>query len=107
MTAPIGAISNSIREIEADSEYLRIIQELKALGLTPSGNKNADKAKLQQAKAELIQKIQEKDDGQNNNLQVQTIEPVDKAQDSKRADLEEQRLGAMTVAELNRLYFKI
>lgn len=91
-----------------DAEYQRIIQELKALGINPSGNKETDKAKLTQAKLELVQKIeakQEEDDKQK--LQVQPIAPVDESQNAARSQLEEQRLGAMTVAELNRLYFGI
>ena len=108
MVAPIGAINISARGAYNDPEYMRIIQELRSLGLAPSGNKDSDKAKLQQAKTELIHKIQEKDNEQNgNSIHVQTIAPVDEVQDNKRAELEEQRLGAMTVAELNRLYFKI
>lgn len=107
MVTPVGAINISARGAYNDPEYMRIMQDLRALGLTPSGNKDADKAKLQQAKAELIQKIQEKDNEHNNSLQVQTIAPIDEVQDNKRAELEEQRLGAMRIAELNRLYFKI
>ena len=108
MVAAVGAIDSYISGAYTDPEYLRILQELRALGLAPSGNKEIDKAKVQRAKAELIEKIQEKEKVQNNNsLQVQTVDPVDDSQNSKRAELEEQRLGAMTVAELNRLYFHI
>ena len=42
-----------------DPEHQRIIQELLRLGIAPTGNKAADKQKLQQAKAELVQKIQD------------------------------------------------
>ena len=108
MVAPVGAVNILTRGAYQDPEYMRIIQELRSLGYAPSGNKDADKVKLQQAKTELIQKIQEKDNEQSSNsLKVQTIAPIDEVQDNKRAELEEQRLGAMTVAELNRLYFKI
>lgn len=90
-----------------DPEYLRILQELMKLGIAPSGNKSVDKAKLEQAKAELIEKIQKKEEENITSLNPQAIAPVYSVQDSKRAEMEEQRLGAMTVSELNRLYFGI
>lgn len=91
-----------------DYEYIRIKKELSAIGINPSGNKVVDKAKLEQAKLELVQKIEKKvqNDGENS-LQVQPMQPVDDVQKSERSELEVQRLGAMTVAELNRLYFNL
>ncbi len=89
-----------------DSEYLRIIGEMRRLGLTPSGDKNTDTARLTQAKTELVSKIQNKESAQNTqNIGVQVIEPVDESEYAVRAEMEEQRLGAMSVAQLNRLYF--
>lgn len=97
----IGAI-NSINSY-SDPEYLRIMQELMRLGIAPSGNKTVDKSKLEAAKTELIQKIQIKqEEEQKQELQVQ---PLEAAQDTQRAQMEEQRLGAMNVAELNKIYF--
>lgn len=91
-----------------DPEYLRIIQELRSLGLTPSGNKAVDAGRLAQAKAELVTKIKEKERAESNqSLQLQTIDPTDAAEKNTKAELEEQRLGAMTIAELNRLYHNI
>ena len=54
MVAAVQAIHSAY----SDPEYLRILQELMKLGIAPSGNKSIDKMKLEQAKAELIQKIQ-------------------------------------------------
>ena len=106
MIQTISALNTSIHSI--DSEYMRIILELRRLGLTPSGNKEIDKAKLARAKEELITKIKSHEQNSNNeNLQIQTIAPADEIENSKRAEMEEQRLGAMTIAELNRLYFGI
>ena len=106
MIQTISALNTSIHSI--DSEYMRIILELRRLGLTPSGNKEIDKAKLARAKEELITKIKSHEQNSNNeNLQIQTISPVENIENSKRAEMEEQRLGAMTIAELNRLYFGI
>lgn len=98
MVAAVGAICSY-----SDPEYLRILQELMKLGIAPSGNKSIDKTKLEQAKAELIQKIQTKQqEEQKQSLQVQPLEAVE---DTQRAQMEELRPGAMTVAELNKLYF--
>lgn len=106
MVQSISAIHSSIGSI--DPEYMRIILELRRLGLTPSGNKEIDKSKLARAKEELITKIKSHEQNINNeNLQIQTIAPADEIENSKRAEMEEQRLGAMTIAELNRLYFGI
>lgn len=92
----------------SDPEYLRILQELMRLGIAPTGSKDVDKAKLAEAKAELIEKIKQKEThSQKQELQVQPITPVDTVQDSKRAEMEEQRLGAMNIAELNKIYFNL
>lgn len=73
------------------------------LGITPSYNKSTDKSKLQQAKLELTHKIQQKQaEEQKQNLQVQ---PLEATQNAERAKMEESKLGAMTVAELNKIYF--
>ena len=96
---------NSIHSPYNDAEYLLILQELRRLGLAPTGNKSTDKMKLEQAKAELIHKIQEREqESQKQSLQIQTVDAVDEAEYAKRSEMEEQRLGAMTVAELNRYF---
>lgn len=103
MVSAIGAVG-----AHTDPEYLRILQELMKLGIAPSGNKSIDKGKLEQAKAELIQKIQVKhQEEEKQSLQVQPLEGVVDVQDPKRTQMEEDRLGAMTVAQLNRMYFGI
>ena len=89
-----------------DPEYQRILAELKKLGLTPSGNKSIDKGRLESAKQELVQKIQEKENfNQQQQLQVQPLNAVESTDNSKKAEMEQQRLGAMNVAELNKIYF--
>jgi len=90
-----------------DAEYLRIIQELRALGLTPTGNKSTDAQRLAKAKAELVQRIQNKEDNANSQkeLGVQVINQVDESEYAIRSEMEEQRLGAMSVAQLNRIFF--
>lgn len=87
----------------SDPEYLRILQELMKLGIAPSGNKSVDKSKLEQAKIELVQKIQAKqEEEQKQDLKVRPLEAV---KESQQAQLETEKTGAMTLAELNKIYF--
>ena len=89
----------------ADAEYLRMIQEMRAFGISPSGNKNQDAKQLAQIKTELVDKIQNSFSGSKNELGVQVINPVDESDFVQRSEMEEQRLGAMNIAELNKFYF--
>ena len=93
--------------LSIDAEYLRIIQELRTLGLSPTGNKTTDAQRLAQAKAELVQRIQKKEETTKSQqeLGVQIINQVDESEYAQRAEMEEQRLGAMSVAQLNRIFF--
>ena len=101
MINPVGAISST-----SDTEYLRILRELMQMGITPSGNKNTDAAKLKQLKTELIEKIQTKhEEEQKQSIQVQPLEATKETQEKQK--LEEERTGAMTLAELNKLYFNL
>ena len=93
---------------KVDAEYLMILQELRRFGIAPSGNKSTDRMKLEQAKAELINKIAQKSEAEKfENTQVEVIQPIDETENAKRSEMELQRLGAMNIAELNRIYFKI
>ena len=97
-----------INGLSSDAEYVRIIQELRALGIAPSGNKAVDAQKLTQAKNELVQRIKNREEtNEMQELNVQVLSPVDETQYAEKSEMEEQRLGAMTVAQLNRLYFRI
>lgn len=103
MVAAIGGISTYGHY---NAEYLRILQELRRLGISPSGNMEIDKGKLEQAKTELIEKIQHKqEENDKQAVGVQTIGVVNDVEENKRSEMEEQRLGAMNVAELNKIYF--
>ena len=53
---------HAIRAISSysDPEYQRIIQELRKLGITPSGDPGIDRTKLNQEKAELLKKFNPK-----------------------------------------------
>ncbi len=98
MIQAIGGASNF-----NDYEYMQILNELRQLGIAPSGNKSADKSKLEKAKLELVQKINEKqEEDTKQQLQIQPIKATDEVQ---RTQIENERIGAMTVAELNKIYF--
>ena len=106
MVAAISALNPFSSQV--DYEYMRIIMELRKLGITPSGNKMVDAAKLEEAKAELITKIKNKEQEKSRaGLQLQVVNEVYDTQAAQRSEMEEKRLGAMTVSELNRLYFGI
>ena len=91
MVQAIGAIGNNFNRV--DPEYTRILMELYKLNVKPSGDKEIDKAKLEEEKHKLAEKIQQKFD----------VETPEKNNNSDKAKLEEQRLGAMTVGELNKV----
>lgn len=91
--------------LNIDAEYLRIIQELRALGLYPSGNKITDAQKLAKAKIELTYKIKTKKEEKNLEQELKKQVSNENNENSKMSELEEQRLGAMTVAMLNKIYF--
>lgn len=46
----INALGQVATTVALDSEYQRILRELRALGIEPTGDKAVDKAKLQAAK---------------------------------------------------------
>lgn len=93
MIQAIGAVGP-----HSDPEYLRILQELMALGVAPSGNKSTDKAKLERVKAERIQaRLAEQ--------QTVNVQPSESVQEAQKSRMEIERAGAMNLAELNKLYF--
>ena len=91
MIKPVGAIGSEYGK--CDSEYMMILMEMRKLGLTPTGNKAIDKVTLEAEKQKIAQKIYDK-------FEAKMPEKTD---NSERAVLEEQKLGAMTVAELNKI----
>ena len=97
MVQAIGAVGNNGNC--ADPEYVKILMELRKLGIKPTGKKQVDKARLEEEKKKLAEKIHDKIENkqnvQNDNSNVE------------RAKMEEQRLGAMTVAELNKILLGI
>ena len=103
MVMAVGAIGSYGSNYQ-DPEYIKIIKELTQMGITPSGNKNTDVSKLKEVKTELIEKIQTKqNEEQKQELQVQPLEASKESQQAQQ--LEYAKTGAMTLAELNKLYF--
>ena len=103
MIRPLGSNNWS----GADAEYMRMMREMHYFGLSPSGDKNADAQKLYQVKAEVVQRIvnnSNTSDSQSS-LGVQVINPVDESGYAQKSELEEQRLGAVNIALLNKIYF--
>lgn len=83
MIQAIGAINKY-----TDPEYIRILMELRKLGITPSGNKTIDRQKLVDAKRHLEEKFEIK---------------KETAPNIEREKLEEQRTGATALAEINKI----
>ncbi len=93
MIQAIGAIGGNSNL--NNPEYVRILQELKQLNIRPTGDINVDKARLEVEKQKLAQKIEEKIEDKNI--------PAQNNEMAERSQMEIQKLGAMTVAELNKI----
>ena len=96
-----------------DIEYKRIIQELRALGLSPTGNKEIDKSRLNAKKAELLERVKatekvqkaEKSNEEGNDFKG-TVKSLQDASEARKL-LETERTGAEMLAQINRMYFGI
>jgi len=87
-----------------DYEYQRIIKELIALGITPTGNKSSDRTRLQIEKSRLAN-IEEKESVENKNF-INTLFEAHNEMTNKNP-LQEEWQGANCLADLNRMYFNI
>lgn len=88
MILPIFGFSTSI-----PSDYNEVIRRLKMLGLSPTGNEQLDKSRLQSAIKNQIEKFELK--------KAQEEKTED---NSERNALEEQRNGAIALGELNKFF---
>ena len=105
-----------------DEEYKRIVERMLALGLTPTGNKSSDKAKLRDVEMQMLKsELGTKGKGSVNTGKYVTISPAEikqikeklqeKAKDedpdekAKRADAENMT-GAEQQALLNKWFIK-
>ena len=86
---PIGGVE--------DPEYKRIIEELRKLGIRPTGNKQIDKTRLTEIKSKQAEKV----------LESQIQKSSDDNTDKEREQLERVKVGAMQLAELNKILLNI
>ena len=77
-----------------DEEYLRIMSQLRSLGIPITGNKAIDKAKLKQAKEVIEEKFE-------------VIQIENSQLKPEQAKLEEERSGATNLGLLNRILLGI
>ena len=103
----VNALGQVATLVAMDSEYQRIIRELRALGLEPTGDKATDKARLEAAKAE-------KSSQKNCEIQAQAVEHVnepEKADAISNTDIVKEETvaaaqnmtGAEQLGQLNKL----
>ena len=78
------------------SRYEDIIKRLRELGLAPTGDPQIDKMRLRGAIEKKVEAFEE----QQRFLQEQEKSPAEKK-------MMEDRLGAQTLAELNKFFFKL
>lgn len=74
MSMNVSSISSGLYCVATDSEYQRIIRELRALGIEPTGDKSTDKNKLEAAKS--AQKAE--------NNQAVVFQPVDASKETDK-----------------------
>ena len=92
MILPIIGISTAI-----PTEHDEIIKKLIALGIQPTGNIIIDRARLTQAIKTRIEKQEE----------IEKEKEIKEEKNNKRRNLEEQRIGAETLANQNKIFFNI
>lgn len=89
----IGALGISI---SIPSDYEEIKRRLKMLGLSPTGNPQIDKSRLQQAVKNRLEKVEEK----RKNIEKQEEYIIER-------QLLEEGVGAQALAEQNKIFFKL
>lgn len=106
MSMNVSSLSGIMYCVATDAEYQRIIRELRALGLEPTGDKAADKAKLEAAKS--AQKAENKEeavfqpiDAGNETTGNQAFNTSDEIKSNLAADTQNMT-GADQIAQLNR-----
>ena len=107
MSMNVNALSSGMYCSFMDPEYQRIMRELRAMGIEPSGDKMADKAKLEAAKsaqkAENNQKIVfHPVEASNETDKNQAFSAADEAKNTIGASAIDMT-GAQQIAQLNKL----
>ncbi len=85
-----------------DPEYLRIIRELRALGIEPTGDKTVDKRKLEEAKK--VMNLQKTDISKYKDSENTRYSNVTQENEQHNENLAEQMAGTLQLSELNKLF---
>lgn len=85
-----------------DAEHLRIMRELRAMGIEPTGDKSADKAKLEEAKK--IKSIQQANISKNKSGEEQSAQSSVAANENSQSETNSAMAGATQLSELNKLF---
>lgn len=85
-----------------DVEHLRIMRELRALGIEPTGDKFADKAKLEEAKK--VKSVQQANISKNKSGEEQTSKTSSNNEQQSNQQVGNDMTGANQISELNKLF---
>lgn len=85
-----------------DAEHLRIMRELRAMGIEPTGDKSADKAKLEEAKK--VKSVQEASISKNKTGDEQNAQASANSQEQAQAKANSEMTGASQMSELNKFF---
>lgn len=103
----INALGQVATTVALDSEYQRILRELRALGIEPTGDKAVDKAKLQAAKEQQKAKnagtvIMQAVTGINDTEKAGALSSEDNVKNDNSVQAQNMT-GAEQIAKLNKL----
>lgn len=103
----INALGQVATTVALDSEYQRILRELRALGIEPAGDKAVDKAKLQAAKEQQKAKnagtvIMQAVTGTNDTEKAGALSSEDNVKNDNSIQAQNMT-GAEQIAKLNKL----
>ena len=95
-----------MRGFASEEEYKLFLQTLMGI-VQHQRDKNTASNNLTVEKNGFIDRIQNNENvfSGENDIGIQVINPVDEIKYLQRSEMEEQRLGAINIAELNKLYF--
>ena len=103
----INSLGQVATTVALDSEYQRILRELRALGIEPTGDKAVDKAKLQAAKEQQKAKnagtvIMQAVTGTNDTEKAGALSSEDNVKNDNSIQAQNMT-GAEQIAKLNKL----
>lgn len=105
MSLNIASVSAMSAQAYIDPEHQRIMRELRAMGIEPTGDKNTDKAKLEEAKqakrTAQAQKV-EKTSFVSGTQETEKAGAVSSKDEAIRTDAGQNMTGAQQVAMINK-----